>query len=551
MSLIAQTAPGELLIPDVAWSAFAPELAPTITALVLLLLAVAKGPRQYIVAVPVALAAIAGGGWLILEDQLVPGIISIVLGAALPVLVAAFPRRLSLIQAWGAGLSLLGALVLTGWQYVTILDVEGADTIVPQEALAGAIANDGIAFFARIVVYLTALIVVPLGYGYLKERKINRAEVEPLLLLSVVGMVSLALANDLISLFVALEVFSLGLYVLAGLARRDRRSQESSLKYFIMGAVASAILLYGMALIYVATGSVEMAQIGTRLGLLSTETVVAVLGVALITVGIGFKVALAPFHLWAADVYQGAPTNIAAFMAAATKAAGFAALLRLYLVAFPSLQSLWVPVLAVLAAITMLYGAYLAVVQRDLKRMLAYSSITHAGYATIGVVSVSNDGLSATLWYLLTYAVSTLAAFGCVIAVERIRQGEVTLNDLRGLGKTSPALAGVLALSLLSLAGLPPTAGFVGKLMVFQAGVDAGLTWLVVIGVLSSVVAAFFYLRIAGMMFLESPTETSRVPVISGGLFGGILVSAALVVFLGVQPELFLHLADTAAALVR
>ena len=545
-------AQGVTSVPDVAWSSFAPELAVTTAALVLLLIAIAKG-RQQLVAVPAGLLAVLGGGWLVTQDVVVPGGVAIALGVALPALVFAFPRRGSLVQAWGAGLTLVGALVLTGWQYVAVLDVGAADatTIIPQSALAGALANDGIAFFTRVTVYLSALLVVPIGYGYLQDRRINRAEVEPLLLLTVVGMAALGTANDLITVFVAVEILSLALYVLAGLARRDRRSQESSLKYFVLGAVASAILLYGMALTYVAAGTLSLPGIGEALGLVVTDRTVAVLGLGLVTVGVGFKVALVPFHLWVPDVYQGAPTNVTAFMAAATKAAGFAAILRLYLVAFPALQSLWVPVVSVLAALTMLYGAYLAVVQRDLKRMLAYSSITHAGYAAVGVVAVSDAGLSATLWYLLTYAVSTLGAFACVIAVERTRRGEVGLATLRGLGKTSPAIAGILALSLLSLAGLPPTAGFVGKLVVFQAGVEAGLTWLVVIGVASSVVAAFFYLRIAGVMFLEEPDPDRPLPAASGGLTAGIAVAATLVVFLGIQPQLFLQVADTAAALVR
>jgi NADH-quinone oxidoreductase subunit N len=534
---------------QIAWSSFAPELAPTAAALVLLLVAIA-GPRKLLVAVPTAAIAIGLGVWLVVQDLVVPGGVAIALGAAAPALVLAFPRRPSLIQAWGAGLSLIGALVLTVWQYAAVLTPAGGP-IAPQEALQGALANDGIAFFTRLTVYLTALLVIPIGYGYLQDRRINRAEVEPLLLFSVVGMAFLGTANDLITLFISLELLSFSLYILAGLARRDRRSQEASLKYFVLGSVASALLLYGMALLYTATGSVDLATIGTSLGLVTTPRVVGALGLGLVTVGIGFKVALAPFHLWAPDVYQGAPTNVTAFMAAAVKAAGFAAMLRLYLVAFPALESLWVPILAVLAAVTMLYGAYLAVVQHDLKRMLAYSSVTHAGYATIGVVSVSDAGLSSTLWYLLTYAVATIGAFGCVIALERLRRGEVTLVDLRGLGKTSPALAGILTLCLLSLAGIPATAGFVGKLAVFQAGIAAGLTWLVVIGVLSSVVAAFFYLRLVGMMFLEEPVEGRALPLVTTGLSAGVSVSAALVLYLGLQPQLFLQLADDAAVLLR
>jgi NADH-quinone oxidoreductase subunit N len=550
-TLLAQTS----VVPDVAWSSFAPELPPTITALVLLLLAVAKR-RQLLVAVPTALLAVAAGVWLIVSGDepagslLVPGAVAIVLGITAPALVVATRGRTSLMAAWAAAASLVGALVLTVWQHLTVLTPDGP-TLVPQLAMSDAIANDGIALFTRLVVYLSALLVIPLGYGYLQDRRINRAEVEPLLLLSVVGMAALGSANDLITLFIALELLSLALYVLAGLARRDRRSQEASLKYFVTGAVASAILLYGMALIYVATGSVTLPEIGAAVGLVTTPRFVGAIGLALITVGIGFKVALAPFHLWTPDVYQGAPTNVTAFMAAGTKAAGFAAALRLYLVAFPDLEALWVPVLAVLAAITMLYGAFLAVVQRDVKRILAYSAISHAGFATIGLVANSDVGLSATLWYLLTYAVSTLTAFGCVIVLERRRKGEVTLADLRGVGRSAPAVAGIFAFALLSLAGIPITAGYVGKLVVFEAGIEAGFTWLVLIGVLASVVAAFFYLRIAGTMFLEEPPEPAAGPYPSFGLSVGVTVSAALVLYLGIQPELFLRLASDAAVLAR
>jgi NADH-quinone oxidoreductase subunit N len=546
--MLAQAQP-TIVVPDVAWSSFAPELAPTLTALVLLLLAVAKG-RQMLVAAPAAMVAVAAGGWLIASGLVVPGAVAVALGVAAPALVIAFPGRISMVQAWGAGLSLAGALVLTAWQYVAVLSPETGG-FVPQDALAGALANDGIAVFTRLTVYLAALLVIPIGYGYLQDRRINRAEVEPLLLLSVVGMVALATANDLITLFVALEVLSLALYVLAGLARRDRRSQESSLKYFVMGAVASAILLYGMALLYVATGTLSLPELGTTLGLVTTPRAVAYLGLALVTVGIGFKVALVPFHLWTPDVYQGAPTNVTAFMAAATKAAGFAAALRLYLVAFPQLASLWVPMLAVLAALSMLYGAYLAIVQSDLKRMLAYSSITHAGYATIGLVANTTVGLSSVLLYLLTYAIATIGAFGCIVAIERRRRGEVTLADVRGLGRTSPALAGFLTLCLLSLAGIPPTAGFIGKLVVFQAGLASGQTWLVVIGVISSVIAVFFYLRIAAVMFLEDADDTRGLPIVTTGLSAGISVAAALVLFVGIQPQLLLQLAEDASVLVR
>jgi NADH-quinone oxidoreductase subunit N len=339
--------------------------------------------------------------------------------------------------------------------------------------------------------------------------------------------------------------------VLAGWARRDRRSQEAALKYLVLGAVASAVLLYGLALAYLATGEVALPDIGAAIGSVLVPRGVVGIALALTLVGLAFKVSLVPFHLWTADVYQGAPTNITALMAAATKAAGFAAALRLLLVAFGPFGPAWAPVLAVIAAVTMLYGAWGALVQQDVKRILAYSSITHAGYAAIAVVARTEAGISATLWYLLTYAIGTLGAFGAIIAIERRRRGEVTLLDLRGLGRTSPALAGLLTLSMLSLAGIPATAGFIGKLMVFRAGVAAGWTWLVVVGVLSSVIAAGFYLRIVGVLFLEEPDPARGEPVLTGGLAVGLSVSGLLVVYLGLQPQLLLQLADAASVVWR
>ena len=656
---------------DVSFAALAPELVVTGAALVLLLVAITRG-RLQLVMLPVGLVTIGLGAWVAVQGELVPGVVLALLGVAAPVLPVVFPRRQTLVQAWGAGLALAAALVLTFWQVWPIFD--GGRLIATSE-FAGSFASDGITLFTRLTVYLSALLVVPLGYAYLQERRINRAEVESLILLAAVGMAVLGGANDLVTAFVALEVLSFALYVLAGLARRDRRSQEAGLKYFVTGAVASAVLLYGLALLYVATGTLSIPGIGAGLtsvlvpravavaglvlvtvgvafkvalvpfhfwtpdvyqgapsnvtafvalevlsfalyvlaslarrdrrsqeagvkyfvtgavasavllyglallyvatGTLSIPGIgasitsvlvprgVAMAGLVLVTIGVAFKVALVPFHFWTPDVYQGSPTNVTAFMAAATKAAAFALLLRLYLVAFPGLQAYWVPVLAVLAAATMLYGAFAALAQHDVKRILAYSSITHAGYAIIGVLTLSRAGLSATLLYLLTYAVGTIAAFGVVIAVERRRRGEVTLTNLRGLGRTSPLLAGILSLSLLSLAGLPLTAGFIGKLEVFRAGVSAGLTWLVLIGVLSSLVAASFYLRIAGIMFLEdapalegdddavSEAMEARMPLLSAGLSSALAIAAALVVVLGVQPQLLLELAGHAGVLLR
>jgi NADH-quinone oxidoreductase subunit N len=532
--------------PDIAWSTFAPELLLAGAALALLLVIVA-GRHRTLVTIPIGLIAAGLGAWLVTTGLTVPGGILIAVGAAAVAVVVGLGAAPHQINAWLAGVAALGALGLTVWQYTDLMNAAGG---AGAPAVGGSVALDGIALFTRITVLVTVLVVLPLGHGYLRDRGIARPEFEPLLLLSATGMTLLGTASDLITLFVSLEILSISLYVMAGLARRDRRSQEASLKYFVVGAVASAILLYGMALLYVATGTLELGAVGSGLALVTTPGRVAALGLALVTVGMGFKIAMAPFHLWTPDVYQGAPTNVTAFMAAATKAAGFAAVLRLFMVTFAGLEDLWAPIIAVLAAVTMLYGAFAALVQHDVKRILAYSSVAHAGYALIGVVSNSSDGLAGTLWYLLTYAVSTAAAFGAVIAIERRRQGEVALVDLKGLGRRSPALAGIFSLALLSLAGIPPTAGFAGKLVVFRSGLDAGYGWLVVVGVLSSVVAAFFYLRLMGMMFLEAP-DTDAEPVVSTGLSVGVSVAAALVVWLGIQPDVFLHIAETTASIAR
>lgn len=547
MTVLAQVT--TLQMPEIAWSAIAPELLVVGTALLLLVLAVG-GAARLLFALPVGIATAALGLWLILEGLTLPGAAIVAFAAATIAVPVAFDDRPALIQTWLAGFGLLGALALTGWQWVDAYLTGGTSVV-----LGGAIAFDGVAVFTRVVVLVVALLVLPLGYGYMQERGIHRLEFEPLLLLSAAGMTVLGAAGDLLVVFLAIELLSFPLYVMAGIARRDRRAQEASLKYFLLGAVASAILVYGIALTYVGTGTVDLAGIGDAIAVVTTPMPVVYLGLALITVGLGFKAAVVPFHLWTPDVYQGSPTNVTAFMAAGTKTAAFAVLLRVYLMAFGRLDVSWVPVLAAVAAVTMLVGAIAAVLQRDVKRVLAYSSIAHVGYALVGVSSASVDGISSTLYYLLTYAVSALAAFGCVIAIERRRRGEVALVDLKGMGRRAPVLAGVFGLSLLSLAGIPATAGFTGKFAVFTAGVDAGLTWLVVVGVISSVIAAFFYLRLMGAMYLEEPDlehgNGAAMPVLTTGLSVAIAAAVAAVVVLGVLPETFVTLADQAASIAR
>lgn len=543
---LAQDAPAQRLeIEGLSWGAIAPELLVAGAGLLLLLLAIA-GPFRTLLAGASTVALAGLGVWFIIDGPLLAGIALVLVGAAFITFAVSFDDRPQLIQAWLAAATMVGALLLTAWQWNDLYAVDGPGVI-----FGGAIGLDGVALFTRIVVFVTGLIVIPMGYAYLQDRGIYRLEFEPLVLFSITGMTVLGAAGDLLIVFLAIEVLSFPLYVLAGIARRDRRAQEAALKYFLLGAVASAVMLYGIALVYVATGTIDLAGVGQAVGLLTTPMPVVYLGIALITVGLGFKAAVVPFHFWTPDVYQGSPTNITAFMAAGTKAAAFAALLRVYLVGFGPLEAAWVPVLAALAAVTMMVGAIAAVIQVDVKRVLAYSSVAHVGYALVGVSAASPEGISATLYYLLTYAVSALAAFGCVVAIERQRRGEVALVDLRGMGRRSPVLAGVLGLSLLSLAGIPATAGFTGKFAVFRVGVEAGLAWLVVIGVISSAIAAFFYLRLMGAMFLEDPDVDGGPPLLTTGLSVAIAAAIAGVLFLGILPMDVIGLAGEAASIAR
>ncbi|MDQ3931724.1 MAG: NADH-quinone oxidoreductase subunit N [Actinomycetota bacterium] len=531
--------------PPVEFSTIAPELLLVTAALLLLLIGVGGSARS-LVGLVTGLATAGAGVGLVLRDVTTPGVIVVAFGVAVVALGLGLAARPSLMQTWLAELALVAALGLTVWQWVAIYDPSG-----PRSALSGAIALDGVSLYTRVTVLVSALLVLPIGHAYLHDRGIYRLEFEPLILLSVIGMTVLGAAGDLLIVVIAIELLSLPLYVLAGLARRDRRSQEAAIKYFLMGAIASAVLLYGIAVLYVATGTIDLSFLAEGVALITAPSGVVLLGIALVTVGLGFKSAAVPFHFWVPDVYQGSPTNVTAFMTAATRAAAFAVLLRVYLLAFGRLDHAWVPVLAVIAAATMMLGAVAAVLQRDLKRLLAYSSIAHVGYGLIGVVSASPAGLSSTLWYSLTYSVSAIGAFGCVIAIERRRRGEVALVDLRGLGRRAPVLTGVLGLCMLSLAGIPATAGFAGKLAVFRAGVAANLSWLVLIGVVSSAIAAFYYLRVLGSMYLEEPDDETDEPILSTGLAAGVAAAAAAVVVLGVQPDAFLTLADAAASIAR
>jgi len=382
---------------------------------------------------------------------------------------------------------------------------------------------------------------------------IQQTEVYPLALFATGGMLLFPAANDLLMLFIALEVLSLPLYVLCAMARRRRLlSQEAALKYFLLGAYASAFFLFGAALIYGYSGSIRFSDIDAALASRVGQEGLLLAGVALIAVGLLFKIAAAPFHSWTPDVYQGAPTPVTGFMAAGVKLAAFGALLRIFYVAFGGLRTDWQPLFWAIAIITMLLGVVLALTQTDVKRMLAYSSIAHAGFILTGMVVANEAGTASVLFYLATYAFATLGSFA-VLTLVRDAGGEAThLSKWAGLGKRSPVVAGTFAVFLLALAGIPLTSGFVGKLVVFAAAIEGGALPLVIVALVASAIAVFFYVRVIVLMFFSEPAaDGPTVAIPSAWTTIGVAVTVALTVVLGILPGPLLELAEQAATFVR
>lgn len=381
----------------------------------------------------------------------------------------------------------------------------------------------------------------------------QQTEIFPLFLFAVVGMMLFPVANDLLTLFVALEVFSLPLYLLAGLSRRRRLlSQEAALKYFLLGAYSSAFFLFGAAFLYGYSGTLSISGIAQAIAASAGNNIFVLLGIVFISVGLLFKISAVPFHSWTPDVYQGAPTPITGFMAACTKVAAFGAILRMFYVGFADVYTEWRPIITTIAVITMIFGSVVAIAQRDVKRMLAYSSIAHAGFLLTGVVALNKDGLAASLFYLFAYGMATIAAFG-IISLIRNSAGEVTdLNQWVGLGKRSPLIAGAFAFLLLTFAGIPLTGGFVGKFAIFSAAYQSGNIGLVVVGVLSSAIAAFFYIRVIIMMFFSDP-QSDSVSIIIPSLKSKLAISTATItsVVLGVAPSILLNTATSFANFIK
>ena len=394
--------------------------------------------------------------------------------------------------------------------------------------------------------------------GSLEERQAHQArvrttEVFPLTLFAVAGMLLFPLASDLITLFVALEMLSLPLYLMAGLSRYRRlASQEAALKYFLLGAFSSAFFLFGAAFLYGYSSSVTFAGIQAAVTGGAGNDVFLLIGIAFISVGLLFKVGAFPFHAWSPDVYQGSPTPVTAFMAAATKVAAFGAILRIFYVAFANAEWQWRPALVLIAIATMVFGSLVAIAQKDVKRMLAYSSIAHAGFLLAGVIALSKQGLDASIFYLLAYGIATVGGFAIVTLV-RDSAGEVTdLNRWSGLGKRSPIVAGTFAFFLLAFAGIPMTSGFIGKFSIFSAAYQSGSLAILIAGVLSSAVAAFFYIRVIVLMFFKDPVEDGTSVVIPSGLTTiTIAVTSLITVILGIFPAPLIDFIESSAFFIR
>ncbi len=505
------------------------------------------------------------GGFIspVLNYSLLAPIIIILAGALIGVLVEAFAGR---DKRASIQLPLtLATLILSLGQLIRVRGSEATD-------LAGnSVVFDGAAFLIQMFVIIvsilgTLLIADEKNFtssasalpGSREELEASAAgikvtEIYPLMLFTIAGMMLFPVSTDLITLFVALELLSLPLYLLTGLSRRKRlMSQEAALKYFLLGSFASAFFLFGAAFLYGASGSITLSGIRQAVVGGSGNNIFLLIGIVFMSVGLLFKVGAVPFHAWTPDVYQGAPTPITAFMAAATKLAAFGAMLRIFYTSFANAEWNWRPIIVVVSIATMALGSLVAIAQRDVKRMLAYSSIAHAGFLLLGVYALSQSGLRASIFYLATYGITTIGAFALVTLI-RDANGEVTdLNRWAGLAKRSPLIASLFAAYLLGFAGIPLTSGFIGKFSIFSAAYEAGGSVLVIVGVLSSAVAAFFYIRVIVLMFFRDPVEDGTTVVIPTSLTRSVvLISGIATILFGVIPTPLINFINNYASFIR
>jgi NADH-quinone oxidoreductase subunit N len=443
---------------------------------------------------------------------------------------------------------------VTSWLAILVLVVAGW-LVVQQPAATtslfnGAFIDDAFGRFMKILALGGSAVAIVLAIDDLRDHKVLKFEYPVLVLLATAGMMMMISAGDLLSLYLGLELQSLALYVLAAFRRDDVRSSEAGLKYFVLGALSSGMLLYGASLIYGFTGTINFAQIAEiARGTNALSNVGLVFGLVFVLVGIAFKISAVPFHMWTPDVYQGAPTPVAAFFSAAPKVAAIALLVRVVMTAFPGIAGQWQQIVTFLAIASMLLGAFAAIGQTNIKRLLAYSSIANVGFALVPLVTNTKEGVEGVLIYMAIYVVMTLGAFACVIAMRRENGAVDEIDDLAGLAQRNLPLAAAFGALMFSLAGIPPLAGFWAKFYAFMPAIKAGWYTLAVIGVLASVIGAYYYLRIVKVMFFDEPTQTF-LPVRAKVGFV-VAVSAAFVVLFVVVPSPLVSAASTAAASFR
>lgn len=470
---------------------------------------------------------------------------SIDLGAILPeIMISVFALAVLVLQ------SLRAPRLRSAYGYVALLGIAGALVVVLLEP-AGFSARsvsysfsdmwvvDNYSRFFKLIFLLGSGLTVLISMRYLEEEGMPRGEYFALILFATLGMMIMAGGAELITVFLGVELMSVSLYVLAGYARTRMISNESSLKYFLLGSFASGFLLYGIALLYGSTGTTNIQAISKVLSTNGLQSPALVIGMALLVVGFGFKAALAPFHMWTPDVYEGAPAPITAFMSAGPKAAAFAAFARVFYEALPTLQGEWTAVIWAMAALTMSVGNVIALVQENIKRMLAYSSIAHAGYVLVAFLAAGELGISSILYYMLAYTFMNIGAFALITVLGGKGEERVRVRDYRGLGYRHPWAAIAMSLFLFSLAGIPPTGGFMGKFYIFSAAVKEGYIGLAVIGVLNSVVSVYYYLRVTVAMYMEDPSGEGEAPkpVFSPALVLAVVISAYGVLSLGLFPS--------------
>jgi len=414
-----------------------------------------------------------------------------------------------------------------------------------QSGFSGMVVADNYAVFFKMVFGIICLLTILISIGYTRQQGIGMGEYYVLVLFCTVGMMLMAAGTNLLTIFLGLETMSISIYVLAGIKRTDPKSVESAMKYFILGAFATGFFLYGVALVYGATGSFNLKEIASFLSASGSagRTPLVIIGIGLLTIGFGFKVATVPFHMWTPDVYEGAPTSITAFMATGIKAAAFAGLILVFYSALGTFQPDWVAIMWLLSVATMTVGNIVAIAQSNIKRMLAYSSIAHAGYILVAFTAGNELGTSSILYYLLAYAFMNIGAFAIVILLGTKDQENTLISDYAGIGFKYPLLAASMTIFMLSMAGIPPLAGFMGKFYIFSAAVKANLYWLAIIGVLNSALSVYYYLRVTVVMyFREAEKETTGLTFSLAGVIG-VIIAVAGVLYLGIFPSSVLALA--------